>query len=143
MSTFLDFSDTNLESAIEPKAVDDGEYALKIVDWKTTDDGEITKEDTNGNPYIMPVMEIIECPEAEYAKPITHFIRLPHDGMTKKEKNEAMWNLRVFLEAFELDTIGRIDIEDTLGKTADAFLVTTPDTGFGEQNRVKRFINPK
>lgn len=140
MSAFLDFSDENLNEAVEPKAVDDGEYTLKISDWKTTESGEITKEDVNGLPFIMPVLEVIECPEAEYAKPITHFLRLPHAEMTKKERNDAKWNLKMFMEAFEIDITGRIDMEDTLGKTAEALLIVTPDTGFGEQNRIKRFM---
>ena len=141
--SFLDFSDEDLAGAVEPKAVDDGEYTLKIVDWKTDDEGNVQKKDVNEAPYMMPVLEIVECPEADYAKPITHFLRLPHGEMTKKERNEALWHLRMFCEAFSIDASERNNFEDTLGKTAEALLIISPDTGYGEQNRVQRFLAPK
>ena len=140
MSSFLDLSDENLDDAIEPKAVEEGEYTLKLADWKTNDKGEVVKEDVNGHPFIMPVIEIVECPEAEYAKPITHFLRLPHDDMTKKERNDTRYNLRTFWEAFEVDYTQRIMYEETIGATAEALLTIQPDTGYGEQNRIQRFL---
>jgi len=143
MSSFLDLTDENLEDAIEPKAAPDGEYTIKLADWKTTDDGNVQKEDTNGNPYIMPVLEIIECPEAEYAKPFSHFLRLPHDGMSKKDRNAASFHLRCFWEAFGVNYLERIIYEDCLGLTADALLSIQPDTGYGEQNRIQKLLVPK
>ena len=138
--SFLDLTQENLEDAIEPKVVDEGEYTVQIADWKTDDDGNVIKKDSNDNPYIMPVLEVCECPEAEYAKAFTHFLRMPHEDMTKKERNSALWNLKEFFSAFGIDYSQRIDFEDTIGKKAEALLTVQPDEGYGEQNRVQRFL---
>ena len=143
MSSFLDLTDERMEDAVEPKAVDEGEYTVKIIDWKTTETGEVTKMDINDEPFIMPVLEIIECEEAEYAKTITHFLRLPHAGMNKKDRNSAIWALKEFFTAFDVDYTQKIDYEDCIGKTAESLLTVTPDTGYGEQNRIQKLINPK
>jgi len=141
--SFLDLSNENLDDAKEPKCVDEGEYTLSITDWKTDEEGKVEKRDLNDNPFIMPVLEVIECEEAEYAKPITHFLRLPYPEMSKKDRNDAQWNLKCFFDAFEIDYTQRLDFDETLGKTCEALLTVQPDTGYGEQNRVQRFINPR
>ena len=143
MSSFLDLTDERMEDAVEPKAVDEGEYTVKIMDWKTDESGNVKKLDSNDAPFIMPVLEVIECPEAEFAKPITHFLRLPHKGLNKKERNSALWSLREFFTAFDIDYTEKIDYEDSIGKTAEALLTVQPDTGFGEQNRIQKLINPR
>ena len=143
MSSFLDLTEEKLEDAIEPKAVDEGEYTLILVDWKTTDSGEVLREDVNGNPYIMPVLEVTECPEADFAKPFTHFLRIPHAEMTKKERNDARYTLRMFWEAFGVDYIQRIEYKEVIGLTAEALLIVQADTGYGEQNRVVKFLTAR
>ena len=140
MSSFLDLTEENLDNAVEPKAVDDGEYTLKITDWKTDDKGSVVKENQNGNPFIMPVLEIVECAEAEYAKAITKYLPLPHPDMTKKERNAARYNLRMFWEAFGVDYTQRIIYEDVIGLTAEALLSVSADSGYGEQNNIDRFL---
>jgi len=141
--SFLDLTDERMEDAVEPKAVNDGEYTLQITNWKTDDNGNVAKKDANDNPYIMPILEVCECPEAEYAKPITHFLRLTHEDMSKKERNGALWALKEFFTAFDIDFTQRIDYEEAIGKKADALLSIQPDEGYGEQNRIQRFILPR
>ena len=143
MSSFLDLSGEKLEDAVEPKAVDEGEYTLIIADWKTNDSGEVLRKDVNGAPYIMPVLEVTECPEAEYAKPFTQFLRIPHADMTKKEHNDARYSLRKFWEAFGVDYTQRIEYEEVIGLTAEGLLTVSPDTGYGEQNRVVKFLTAR
>ena len=140
MSSFLDLTDERLEDAVEPKAVDDGEYTLKLVDWMTTDSGEVTRKNSSDNPYIMPIFEIIECEEAVFAKNISHYLPLLHEDMDKKEKNNTLWKLKEFFEALGIDYTQRIDYEDLIGKTTDALLTVLDDPDFGEQNRIKRFV---
>ena len=140
MSSFLDLTDENMEDVVEPKAVDEGEYTVKLVDWVSDSAGNVIKKNTNDNPFIMPVLEIIECEEALFAKTLSHYLPLTHENMSKKEKNETLWRLREFFEAFGTDYTQRIDFEDMIGKTADALLTVQDDAEYGEQNRVKRFI---
>lgn len=141
--SFLDLTDEKMEDAVEPKAVNDGEYTVQIVNWKTDDKGDVTKKDTNDNPFIMPVLEVCECPEADFAKPISHYLRLPHEDMSKKDRNATLWTLKEFFNAFGIDFAQRIDYEETIGKKADALLIIQPDEGYGEQNRIQRFILPR
>jgi len=140
MSSFLDLTDAKMEDAVEPKAVDDGEYTLKLVDWMTTDSGDITRMNASGNPYIMPIFEIIECEEATYAKNISHYLPLLHEEMDKKDRNATLWKLKEFFEALGVDYTQRIDFEDLIGKTTDALLTVQDNADFGEQNNIKRFV---
>lgn len=141
MSSFLDLSDERMEDVVEPKAVDDGEYTLKLIDWLTTVDGEVTRINSNDQPYIMPRLEIIDCEEAIFAKNISYYLPLVHSSMTKKEKNDTLWRLKEFFDAFEVDYTQRIEYEEIIGKTAEALLITQADEGFGEQNKISRFIS--
>jgi len=143
MESFLDLSGEDLDGAIEPSAAEGGEYALKITDWKTGEDNKVQIMDKNGLPYMMPVLEIIECPEADFAKPLNHFIRLLHPDMNAKEKNGAKWALKEFCECFGIDYTQRIDFESCVGLTGDALLIVTPDEGYGEQNKVRKFLVPR
>lgn len=141
--SFLDFADDNLDDAIEPKAAEDGEYTIRIMDWRTDKKGAIIQEDKNGHPYIMPILELIECEEALYAKSFSHFLRLPHEDMESKDKNAARWELKAFFLCFGIDYSQRVDYDECIGKTGDALLIVTPDEGYGEQNKVKQFMNPR
>ena len=137
----LDFTNDNLEDGKERQAVSEGEYRLRIKDWKSDDDGNIRMMDKNDNPFIMPILEIIDCPEAEYAKDIMHYMPLLHDEMDKKKANDTRFQLNSFWKAFGMDVSqGPIDPESVIGATADAYLVVSEDTGYGEGNRVKRWI---
>ncbi len=141
--SFLDFMDEDLDGAVEPQAVEEGEYILKLVDWKTDKKGAILQKDKNDAPYIMPIFEVIECEEAEFAKGFSSFLRIPYADMTVKEKNQAKWELRAFFTCFGIDYSQRIDYEECVGATGDALLVVTPDEGYGEQNRIKKFMSPR
>lgn len=143
MDSFLDLTDERLEDAKEPQAVEEGEYTLRITDWKTGKDGNVVCLDKNDQPYMMPVLEVIECEEAEHAKPISYFIRVPNPELSAKENNNAKWNLRAFCECFGVDFTQRIDFEECIGMTGDALLFVTEDTGYGEQNKVRKFMTPK
>lgn len=141
--SFLDFTDDDLDSAVEPQAVEEGEYTLKLADWKTDKKGAVLQKDKNDHPYIMPIIEVIECEEAEYAKRFSHFLPLIHEDMTVKEKNAARWELKSFWTCFGIDYSQRIDYEECIGATGDALLVVAPDEGYGEQNRIKKFMSPR
>lgn len=141
--SFLDLTDYNLDEATEPQAVEEGEYTLKLVDWKTDDKGAILRKDKNGEPYIMPLLEIIECEEAEYAKSFSQFLRIPHGDMNAKDKNAVVWELKCFWKCFGVDYSQRIDYEECIGATGEVLLIVAPDEGYGEQNKVKKFMSPR
>jgi len=140
---FLDFMEDGLENAVEPQTAENGEYTIELVDWKTNDEGKVVKKDTNGNPFIMPVFEVVDCEGAEFIKGFNHFLRLPRKDMTKKELNGCKFELKSFFECLGVDYSQRIDYEEIIGVRGDVILVTTPDEGYGEQNRIKSFILPR
>lgn len=143
MESFLDLTGESLDDAKEPVAVEEGEYTLKLVDWRTGKDGNVVTMDKNDEPYMMPILEIIECEEAEYAKPVSHFLRVPTDAMNAKDRNNAKWNLRAFCECFGIDYTQRIDFEECVGLTGDALIFVAEDTGYGEQNKIRKFLTPR
>ena len=141
--SFLDFTDDNLDEASEPMAAEDGEYTLRIADWRADKKGAVLQLDKNDEPYIMPVLEIIDCEEAEFAKNFSQFLRIPHKGMAAKDINNAKWDIKCFCNCFGIDYSQRIDYEECIGKTGEALLIVTPDEGYGEQNKVKTFLSPR
>jgi hypothetical protein len=80
--SFLDLTGENLDDAKELLAVGEGEYTIRLVDWRSDSKGSITQYDKNEHPYIMPIFEVIDCEEAEYAKNFSHFLRLTYEDMT-------------------------------------------------------------
>lgn len=143
MESFLDLADENLENAKEPLVVEEGEYTLRLSDWRTGKDGNIVCMDKHDQPYMQPVLEVIECEEAEFAKPFSHFLRVPSPDLSAKDSNSAKWGIKSFCEAFGIDYTQRIDFEECIGLTGDALLFVAEDTGYGEQNKVRKFLTPK
>ncbi len=143
MDSFLDLTDESINEAKEPMAVEEGEYTLRLMDWKAAKDGGIIILDKNEQPYMMPILEIIECEEAEYAKPLSHFLRIPNEDQNAKDRNNAKWNLKAFCECFGIDYTQRIDFDSCIGLTGDALLFVAEDTGYGEQNKIRKFLTPR
>lgn len=143
MESFLDLTDEKLDDAKEPQVVEEGDYTVRISDWRTTKDGNVVALDKNEQPYIMPILEVIECEEAEYAKPVSHFLRIPNTDMNLKDQNNAKWNLKAFCECFGIDYTQRIDFEECVGLTGEALLFIASDEGYGEQNKVRKFLIPR
>ena len=142
--SFFDAMEAGLEDAQEPKCVEAGEYEVRITGWKRTEDGDIIRSDSNGLPFIMPVLEVINCPDAEYAKPLTHFLRIPDsDNLDAKELNKAKWNMKCFFESFGVNMAQRIDFEELVGMQTEALLDVQPDQGYGEQNFVKKWMRQR
>lgn len=139
--SFLDFTGDDLDDSTEPQAAEGGEYTLKLADWKTDEKGAVLRKDRNNEPFILPLLEIIECEEAAFTKAFSHFLRIPHEDMNQKNKNAAKWELKAFFTCFGIDYSQRIDYEDQIGKTGEALLIVTPDEGYGEQNKVKKFMS--
>lgn len=137
---FLDLSNDNLDEGKELTAAKEGEYRIRLKDWKTDDDGKIVKMTAEDKPFIMPIFEIINDPDADHYKDMTHFMWLPSDWMDAKKKNSARFELQTFCKAFRIDYHQKIDPENTIGLEADALLVVQDDATYGEQNRVKRFV---
>jgi hypothetical protein len=138
MSPIYDLSELDLESAVEPTVVDEGEYNLRIID--------VTEgTDKNSMAYIMPRLEVVDNP---YSKDFTIFLHIPDKAtMDAKRLNTAKVRMTNFLKCFGVDPASRINFKDNLpGKTGWCLLgVGEDDPQFGKQNYVKKngFLQPR
>ena len=137
----LDFTNDNLDEGKPIQAVKEGEYVLRLIDWKSDEDGKIRILDKNDLPYIMPVLEIVDCPEADVAKNVTVYMPLPHPERKTKNNSQAKYDLGQFFKAFGIDYgSSKIDPESMVGMKASAILIIQEDSGYGESNKVKKWV---
>jgi len=130
-----DILDVSFDDVVEPRTAEaDDEVEITIVNVRND-------LDKNGHPYLLPRFEVKDDP---YAKEFTHFMRLPHDEMNKKELNNCKYRLLEFYKTFGIDPARPISPEDDLpGQTGWAILgVKDDDFTGGETNYVKKFIPP-
>ena len=143
MSNFFDYSDENFDEVVDPKPVPEGEYTIQIMDFKADDEGNIILKNKSGNPYVLPLIDVVDCEEAVYAQRFSHYMGLPHGDMDKKQKNACLADNRKFYKAFGVDPSQRVNFEDMIGLKADAILIVKKDIGYGEQNAISKFIAPR
>lgn len=124
----VDLSNYDLENAQDPIAVDEGEYKIRIIEC----DG--VRENSAGNPYILPRFEIDGEP---LAKDFTHYMALPTDDMDAKKSERTRASLKKFCLAFGLD-FSTFDTDDLQGLEGWAILGKSYDDQYGEQNFIKR-----
>lgn len=121
-------------SFVPPHVVPEGEYKLRIVQ---------VKEDNNskGNPYWMPLFEIVEDPTA---KPVSTYIGLPFAGQDPRQSNNDTDRILKFMASFSLGDLSRpVDPQSWIGKEGWAILKVTMDDIYGEQNEVKSFTSKR
>jgi len=130
----MSFLDVDTSGAVEPKAVSgDEEYEIRIV-------GIEQRTNKNGGAFLFPRFDI---PSEPTAKEFTKYLGLPTDEMEEKQRNNTLWGLKSFFDAFEIDSSGQIDLEECIGLTAWAILGVSESEEYGEQNFVKRFVGSK
>jgi len=122
-----------IENAEEPKVLDAGEeYELRIIAVNTG-------TDKNDRDYFMPVFEV---PSEPMAKEFTDFFTIPdRNKMAEKDYKRAIYKIKTFAQAFDLDLSRPIDYEDDLiGLTGWAILGVRKDDTYGEQNTIRKYI---
>jgi hypothetical protein len=131
------FEIPDVGAGVEPHAVDDGEYKVKLVGWG----GGLN---ASGKPYIMPKFQIIE-PKVVGAKLITMYLALPHAEMDEDETNRRNNEVKRCFNALGLPYPGKIDSKNDVGMEAWAFIAKVPDNSqfadeFGYGNKIKRWV---
>lgn len=121
-----------------------GEYEIALLKFKKDEDGGIvlfSERDGVERRYIMPMFEIVNHPDADSFKEFTHYLELPGDHLTGKEKRRKLAELEAFGQAFGFDLFaGEVNEEDLIGNTAAAVLIYQETEEFGNQNRIKQFL---
>ena len=130
--SFLDLD--GMDNVIEPTTVPDGteaEVRIESAEVKTS---------KAGNPYLsirLSVPADLACAD------FNHMVMLPTSEDTPKEKNNKLYRIKQFAEAFGLPLSGGIDLEMAKGATAWAILGETDDPTYGKQNRIKSFTSKR
>jgi len=121
-----------IENAEEPKVLPAGEEVqLRIITVNTGND-------KNGRPYFMPVFEVLSEP---MAKEFSDFFAVPTKEMSEKDYKRAIYKIKLFAQAFDIDLGRPIDYEDDLvGLTGWAILGVRRSDEYGDQNTVKKYI---
>jgi len=128
-----DFLDIDTSDAVEPTAVEDGEYKIRITGLRKKD-GKIICLDSNGNKYFMINFDI---PSEPSSKGFSKFFGLPSEDLDAKKNNSNKWELECFKKAFNLT---EINFNSMIGREGYAILTRTESQEYGAQNNVKKFI---
>lgn len=127
--SIIDLSDQDVMNTPDPIVMDaDSEVQLRIIACDH-------KNNKDGNPYILPRMEVIDEP---LAKEVTKYLGLPHPGMDEKQLMRAKNALKHFFNAFDVPE--KFDPEDLVGMEGWAILGVEESDEYGESNYVKRFV---
>ena len=129
----VSFLDVDTSGAVEPKAVPAGEYKVRWI-------GGSTGINKNNNPYFQPLFEV---PSEANSKSFTDYIPLPHEGMTEKEHNDALWRMDCFKKCFGYKQKDKINLQEDPPKEGWMILGIKDDPEYGEQNTRKKYILPK
>ncbi len=137
------FLDVDTSKAVEPKPVPgDKEYKIRLVGFIEKEvEGELSPiwHNQNGAPCFMPQFEV---PSVPTSKDFSHYMPIPHEEMTEKERSRAEWRLEEFKRAFKVPK-GKIDRKKLIGNEAWAILGLKNDAEYGEQNFIKKFVISK
>lgn len=128
------FLDLSLEDVPELEALEEGEYQVQITS------AEIGESDKTGGKYVMLRLEV---PAVAESKDFTHVLMLPADGDSEKQKIKRLNRLKEAMQAFGYDYSNGIETEELVGLEAWAYLMVEESAEYGEQNRVRRFVEGK
>jgi hypothetical protein len=124
--------DLNLDKAPDIKAVEPGEYRVRIesVEIKTSQ---------KGNEYISVRMTL---PDEKTADDVYHMLMLPSAEDDEKTSNKRLSRLKKFCEWLDVPLKGKLNTEDWQGREGWVHLTTEDDPEYGERNRVQKLGRP-
>ena len=125
--------DYNLDNVPEEAVAEKGEYEIKLNSCES-------KPSQAGDPMLRAVITI---PEEADVPDIFHYIMLPKDDDTEKDKNNKLRRLLSFLECFGISHEGGFDPETLGGQTGYAMIKVTESDEYGKQNAISRFLKPR
>lgn len=131
-SSFLDGLD--LDNAVEPTTVPDGTECVVVIKSAEVK----TSQKNSEQKYINVFCEIEDMPTA---KDFNHMMMLPNESTDPKQKNNWLWQIKAFAEAFTVPySGGSLNLNAMNGRRAWAILSESDDPKYGKQNRIKQFV---
>lgn len=128
--------DVDTSDAIEPQAVEDGEYKIRITGFRKDNDGNIVRTSDSGNVYFIVVYDLPDIPAS---KGFTQIFSVPNADMEPKQLNASKWALETFKRCFG---VSEINFDNLIGREGYAVLGLKQDDEYGEQNIVKKLVVP-
>jgi len=126
--------------AVEPSAVEGGEYLIRITGQRKATDEEgvsrVVRTGPEGKKYFIIIFDI---PSEETSKGFSKIFSVPSEDMEPKRKNSAKWNIEEFKRCFGLTDL---NWDIMIGKTGWAILNKVTKEGYGEQNEIYKFLVP-
>lgn len=143
----FDLTEYSNEERSELTAAPEDEYSIRISKFRTNEEGEVIQYfgKEKDKPGMMLFCEIMDDttgqPHADY-KEFTHFLWLPHDEQTAKQKRQTLFELDQFGKAIGINLFdNQVAIEDIEGVAMfRALLALKDDPQYGEQNSIKKFL---
>jgi len=126
--------DIDTSDAVEPQAVEPGEYKIRITGFRKDNEGKIVRESANGGRYFIVTFDI---PDEEFSKGLSSIFSVPTADMEPKRANGVKWQLELFKRAFNLD---ELNFDAMIGREGYALLTLVDSEEYGEQNNIKKFI---
>lgn len=128
--------DVDTSDAIEPQAVEEGEYKIRITGFRKDSDGNIVRTAESGNKYFIVVFDI---PDIAASKGLSQIYSVPTADMEPKQLNSSKWALESFKRCFG---VSEINFDALIGREGYAILGLKNDPEYGEQNVVKKLVVP-
>jgi len=130
-----------IEDAEEPTiAENNSEQQLRII---SVNGGSTNNKGTGQEAeWFSPVFEVLDAP---LMKEFNSFFWVPNkENLSPKQYARALFDIKIFAQAFGIDLTRPLDYEDDLpGCTGWAILGVKKSEEYGEQNTVRKFITPK
>mgnify|MGYP000892985633 CR=1 FL=1 len=126
----MSFIEININDAIEPSIVEEGEYAVRI------EDAEV-KVGQSGKKYIGLRLSILN---EDNVKQVNEVLMLPDAADDESTKNRRLLALKRMCTCFDYEPQGGIDTAELIGREGRVFLKIEDSEQYGKSNRVRRYV---
>ena len=130
--SFLDFGDEDYAQTPDLQIIPDNTEVKVILNALSVQVGK-----DSGKPYLLALLSVVGEPDA---RDIRHMMMLPRDDQDAKQQSNAKRKLKYFGQAFGIPMTGKVSFDGYLGRQAIAIIGVDADTGYGESNRIKRWV---
>lgn len=126
----MSFIEININDAIEPSIVEEGEYAVRI------EDAEV-KVGQSGKKYLGLRLSILN---EDNVKQVNEVLMLPDAADDESTKNRRLLALKRMCTCFDYEPQGGIDTAELIGREGRVFLKIEDSEQYGKSNKVRRYV---
>jgi len=126
----MSFIEINVNDAIEPSVVEEGEYTVRI------EDAEV-KTGQSGKKYIGLRFSIVD---EDNVKQVNEVLMLPDEADDDAQKNRRLLAIKRMCTCFDYEPQGGIDTAELVGREGKVFLKIEESEQYGKSNKVRRYV---